>query len=231
MLFGGADPTAAGQKIDSGNHADLIRVMPENGSIRVSAIKELIEKLRMKPFSSDRLFAVIEDSDLMNAQAQNKLLKTLEEPAGNNVIMLLAANTEALRATIRSRCMKLNLGYEAADIERTVRDDAVKLLSAALFGKPLNEAFAVSDTHVADPFPLLDAMELFLRDIIVGGLYPGLVTDDENRVIADKMKDKGYDDALLTGIGVIEDTRTVLRLGRMNAKNSLRDMALRLRKY
>jgi hypothetical protein len=229
MLLGGADPEAAARVIDAGNHADVIRVTPENGAIRVGAVRELTEKLRMKPFSSGRMFAVIEDSDLMNAQAQNKLLKTLEEPAGNNVIMLLAANTEALRATIRSRCMKISLGAEAADIGQSVKDDAVKLLSAALFGAPVHEAFAISDGHADDPFPLLDAMELFLRDLIVGGLDEGLVADGGNREIAAKMKGRGYDAALRSGVGVVEDTRASLRFGRVNTRNGLRDMTLRLK--
>jgi hypothetical protein len=229
MLLGGDDPAAVARKIDSGNCADIIRVVPEEGSIRVRAIKDLIEKLRLKPFSSDRMFAVIEDCDLMNAQSQNKLLKTLEEPAGNNVIMLLTSNAEALRATIRSRCMKISLGASAGDIERSVKDDAVKLLSAALFGKPAHEAFAISDRYADDPFPLLDAMELFLRDLVVGGYEERLVTDEDNRGIARKMKGRRDGGTLITGIMAIEDTRAALRFGRVNRKNGLRDMAIRLK--
>jgi hypothetical protein len=164
----------------------------------------------------------------MNAQAQNKLLKTLEEPVGDSVIMLLAANTESLRATIRSRCVKISLGVEVADVERSVKDDAVKVLSAVLFGKPTHEAFAILDGYADDPFPLLDVMELFLMDLIVGGYEEGLVADEDDRERARKMKGR-TGDALGAGVGVIEDTRAMLRFGRMNRKNGLRDMALRLK--
>jgi hypothetical protein len=228
MMFGKGDPAGAAGKIDDGNFADIVRVVPEDGSIKVGAVKELIEKLKLKPFSSDRILAVVEGSELMNAQAQNKLLKTLEEPSGNNVIILLASNTGMLRATIRSRCMKVSLGAEAEDIDAQVKDDAVKALSAALFGKPLLEAFAIFDRYTDEPFPLLDAMEIFLRNLVVGGREEGLVTDVDDRAIARKMK-AGSTDALAAGIRVIEDTRAMLRFGRVNRKNGLRDMALRLR--
>jgi hypothetical protein len=229
MVLGGADPPGAAKMIDDGNCADMVRIAPDNGSIKVGAIKELTERLRMKPFSSDRILAVIEDSDLMNSQAQNKLLKTLEEPPGDNVIMLLASNEGMLRATIRSRCLKINLGAGTEDVAPQVKDDAVKLLSAAMFGKPAHEAFAILDRHMDEPFPLLDAMELFLRDLIVGGHEPNLVSDEGDREIAQKMKGNRAR-GLGARIEIIEDTRAVLRSGRANRKSCLRDMALILGK-
>jgi hypothetical protein len=228
MLFGGADADFTAKMIDSGNYADLIYIVPDNGSIKVDAIRELIDRVRLKPFSADKLMVVIEDSDFMNAQAQNKLLKTLEEPAGNNVIMLLAANIGALRATIRSRCMKISLEAEAADIADSVRKDARDMLSATFFGKPMHEAFAIIDRYADDPFPVLDAMELFLRDVVVGGYEAGLVQDAQIRDIALKLKDR-RDIELEAAIAIVEDTRSALRTGRMNRKSGLRDMALRLK--
>jgi hypothetical protein len=164
----------------------------------------------------------------MNAQAQNKLLKTLEEPSGNNVIILLASNTGMLRATIRSRCMKISIGAEAEGVDPRVKDDAVRALSVALFGKPLHEAFVILDEYADEPFPLLDAMEMFLRNLVVGAREAELVSDEHDRGIARKMEG-GNPDALVAGIRIIEDTRTILRFNRMNRKNGLRDMALRLR--
>jgi hypothetical protein len=124
--------------------------------------------------------------------------------------------------------MKIHLGAGTADVERSVRDDGVKILSAALFGKPAHEAFATLDGYTDDPFPLLDVMELFLRDIIVGGYDAGLVSDEDNREIARRMK-PGGGARLAAGIAIIEDTRAALRFGRVNKKNGLRDMVLRLK--
>jgi hypothetical protein len=229
LLLGASEDTAYTEKtIEDGNLADLVWVEPDGASIKVEQVRDLIEKLRVKPFSADRILAVIADGELMNPQAQNKLLKTLEEPPGNNVIIILASNTEMLRATIRSRCLKINIGTEKAGIAQDVNDDAQKVLSVALFGKPSHEAFTILDGYSDDPFPLLDAMELFLRDIIVGRYETALVPDEAHRAIALKMKDHGHG-AMKNGIGIIEDTRAALRYGRMNRKNGLRDMALRIR--
>jgi len=226
-LLGGDDASFAARIIDDGNLADLIWIRPDGGSIKVDQVRDLIERLRNKPFSAARTLAVIEDGDLMNSQAQNKLLKTLEEPPGDNVIIIVAANTEMLRATIRSRCLKINIGADETDIAQDVNDDAVKVLSVSLFGKPSHDAFAVLDNYGDDPFPLLDAMELFLRDIIVGRYEAALVPDGAHRAIALKMKDR-QSDALKAGVEIIEDTRAALRFGRMNRKSCLRDMALRI---
>jgi hypothetical protein len=124
--------------------------------------------------------------------------------------------------------MKVNIGAEADITERSVKGDAVKLLSAALFGKPAHEAFAILDGYLDDPFPLLDAMEMFLRNLVVGSHEGKLVSDEDDRGIALKMKGR-RDGELEAGIDIIEDTRTILRFNRMNRKNGLRDMALRLR--
>ncbi|MDR0520003.1 MAG: hypothetical protein LBG82_08165 [Clostridiales Family XIII bacterium] len=214
---------------DLGNMPDLIWVSPEGGSIKVGQIQDLVGRLRMKPFSSDRTLAVIEDGELMNAQSQNKLLKTLEEPPGDSVIIILAANTGLLRPTILSRCLKMDLGVRIAGIEQSVQDDAMSLLSGTLFGKPIFSAFKLLDGYVDDPFPLLDAMQLFLRDLVVGMHDPQLVADRSHRDIALKMKGRNPD-ALEAGIIIVEETRAVLRSASMNRKNCLRDMALRLGK-
>jgi hypothetical protein len=231
-ILSGDDPEAAKRAMENGNMADLVTIEPEGGQIKVYAVQGLIERLRLKPFSADRTLAVIVDGDLMNAQAQNKLLKTLEEPPGDSVIMILAANTEMLRATIRSRCLKISLAAETVRIPENVESDAIRALSAALFGKPAHEAFSVLDDYTDDPFPLLDAMELFLRDIVIGQRSRELVGSEAHLEIALKMKagqGATRQSALEDGIGIIEDTRAALLRGRVNRKSSLRDMALRLR--
>ena len=93
------------QKIAHGNHEDVIFVRkPEDReSIVRTQILELIDRLSFKPFGS-RYVAVIEDAQLMNAASQNKLLKTLEEPVSDAVMILLADSSEGLLPTVLSRC-------------------------------------------------------------------------------------------------------------------------------
>ena len=96
-----------------GNQPDIIWVRHEKaGSISVEEIREQINKdIAIKPYSSKYKVYIVPDADLMTPQAQNALLKTLEEPPEYGVILLLAENDQVLLPTIRSRCIILKLKH------------------------------------------------------------------------------------------------------------------------
>ena len=104
----------------SGNHPDIIRVTHEKpNTISVDDIREQVNNdVVIKPYSSKYKIYIIADADMMSVQAQNALLKTLEEPPQYAVIMLLTENAEALLPTIRSRCVMMKL--------RNIKDQLVK---------------------------------------------------------------------------------------------------------
>lgn len=93
------------------NHPDIIWVTHEKlGSIGVDDIRvQLNNDIGIKPYSSKYKIYIINDADKLTIQAQNALLKTLEEPPAYAVIILLTINYEALLTTILSRCITLNL--------------------------------------------------------------------------------------------------------------------------
>ena len=97
------------RKFDHGNHEDFLyldlETAPGNAKtqIGVDAVELLQEQLKLKPFGA-RHAVLIEEAHLLNTAAQNKLLKTLEEPAGDSVIILLAEKKDALLPTVLSRC-------------------------------------------------------------------------------------------------------------------------------
>lgn len=95
----------------SENHPDIKRLVREKlSSIGVNEIREQINNdVAVKPYSGKYKIYIIEDAQLMTEQAQNALLKTIEEPAEYAVFMLLTTNKEALLPTILSRCVTLNL--------------------------------------------------------------------------------------------------------------------------
>ena len=101
-------------KVDHDNHEDIIYISAEGGSIKDADIVEMQDKLKTKPFG-ERNIVVIEDSDTMTLRAQNRLLKTLEEPPGKAVIILLSENIENLVQTIQSRCVKYRINYFGSD--------------------------------------------------------------------------------------------------------------------
>ena len=93
------------------NHPDIIMVDHEKPD--VITIKEIREKVihdvAIKPYCGKYKIYIIPDAELMNIQAQNALLKTIEEPPAYAIIILLASNADALLPTIQSRCVRLDL--------------------------------------------------------------------------------------------------------------------------
>ena len=104
----------------SGNHPDIIRVTHEKpNTISVDDIRvQVNDDIVIRPYSSKYKVYIIADADMMTVQAQNALLKTIEEPPSYAVIMLLTENAEVLLPTIRSRCVMMKL--------RNIKDQLVK---------------------------------------------------------------------------------------------------------
>ena len=91
-----------------GNHPDVVIVNPTGEPIKVEAIRELTEDAGIRSFSGTKLY-YIHRADLMNVSAQNKLLKTLEEPPKGVVIFLGVSNESAMLDTIKSRTRQVGL--------------------------------------------------------------------------------------------------------------------------
>lgn len=97
-------------KVATGNHPDIITITHEKeGLISVDEIRtQLIDDVYTKPYESKYKIYIIPDAELLNIQAQNAILKTIEEPPAYAVIMLLTSNINKLLETVRSRCIILN---------------------------------------------------------------------------------------------------------------------------
>lgn len=111
---GGTDPCGTCRsciQCDSGNQPDIIWVTHEKPTvISVDDIREQVNNdIIIKPYSSRYKIYIIPEAELMNPQAQNALLKTIEEPPEYAIIMLLTSNLDKMLPTILSRCITLNL--------------------------------------------------------------------------------------------------------------------------
>lgn len=93
-----------------GNHADVRFIGPLLGKkeIAIQQIRELERELRFRSFGGKQKIAIVDPVTLMNAAAQNALLKTLEEPPAKSLIILIAPNGGGLLPTVRSRCLRLS---------------------------------------------------------------------------------------------------------------------------
>ncbi|OGR26737.1 MAG: DNA polymerase III subunit delta' [Desulfuromonadales bacterium GWD2_54_10] len=93
-------------KVQSGNHADvnLIEPLPDKRDISIDQLREMQRVLALRPYEAPRKACLLEPAERMSVNAANSLLKTLEEPPGNAIIILLSENADMLLPTIRSRC-------------------------------------------------------------------------------------------------------------------------------
>ena len=113
------DPTArpcracaACRKVEHGNHPDLHRLSPEGAGqqIRVGQVQALAAELALLPLEGRFLLAIVEHAHRLNLDAQNALLKTLEEPPAAVCLILAADDSSTLLPTVVSRCARLRLG-------------------------------------------------------------------------------------------------------------------------
>jgi DNA polymerase-3 subunit delta' len=95
--------------LKAGNHPDLVLITPEERgkAIKVDMIRDYIEGATLTPQIADSRVCIIAPADAMNQSASNSLLKTLEEPASENHLLLVSGHPAQLSATIRSRCQKI----------------------------------------------------------------------------------------------------------------------------
>lgn len=112
----GSDGDACGQcsscrRIARGQHPDIVGLVPnEKGTITVDMAREVIGQASYRPFEARRRVVVIDQADALQPQAQNALLKTLEEPPPSSMFVLVTARPDSLLETVRSRCPRIRFG-------------------------------------------------------------------------------------------------------------------------
>ncbi|MCW2956418.1 MAG: holB [Thermoleophilia bacterium] len=107
---GGGDGCAVCTRVQRRVHPDLAWISPEGGSIAIDQVREVAETVTRMPFEASGQVIVIEHADTLssdNAGAGNSLLKSLEEPAGRVVFVLLAERPARILPTIRSRVIEI----------------------------------------------------------------------------------------------------------------------------
>lgn len=102
-------------EFNGGNNPDFQIIEPDGNSLKIEQIREFENSVAEKPIISNKKVYIINDSDKMTQEAQNSLLKTLEEPPEYVTIILIGSNESAYLDTIKSRCMVLHFKKIAED--------------------------------------------------------------------------------------------------------------------
>ena len=116
-------------KFDNNNNPDFEFIKPDGNNMKIDQIREMNSKVMEKPIISGKKVYIIDDSEKMTKEAQNSLLKTLEEPPQYVVIILICSKENYLLNTIKSRCTKIvfdNLSNE--EINNYLRKNNYEIL-------------------------------------------------------------------------------------------------------
>src|SRR6516225_9962915 len=98
-------------RIARGIHSDVLIIEPgETGSIKVDQIREAIDRAAYRPFEGRRRIVIVDGADALVVEAQNALLKTLEEPPPSSVFVLVTSRPDLLLPTVLSRGHRLRFG-------------------------------------------------------------------------------------------------------------------------
>lgn len=164
------------KKFDSGNLADFKVIEAEKNIITIDQIRALNAKIFEKPLECERKIFVIKNAHDMRQEAQNALLKTLEEPPSYSVIILTTDNRSKLRDTILSRCQII--AYQAekkVDLSQKDQDQLVDLMAEAKEGnririlksKEVFEAIEVEKKEIISFYlDLITQIALYKKDFI-----------------------------------------------------------------
>lgn len=107
------------KKIEGGNHPGVRVVEPDGQLIKIDQIRELQKDLQFRPFEGKKRVFIIDEADRMGLPAANSLLKTLEEPPRDSIIILITSNFHSILPTIISRCQRLNFSsLPVSDVEK-----------------------------------------------------------------------------------------------------------------
>ena len=137
------------RKVAALQHPDLHILEPDGSFIKIDQIRDLQRELSYRPFEASKKVCIMEAVERLNPAAANAFLKTLEEPPGNALLILLTTNSAAVLPTILSRCQRLSfLPLSSELIEESLRETGLPAetakIAASLAGGSMKRALEIS---------------------------------------------------------------------------------------
>ena len=221
----------------SGNHPDIIRVVHEKpNTISVEEVRVQINNdIMIRPYNGKYKIYIVPDADMMTVQAQNALLKTIEEPPEYAVIFLLTENAESLLPTILSRCVMLKIkNVKDALIKKYLMEQmqipdykadvctafaqgnmgrAIMLATSEHFNEIKEETLQSLSSYKVEVDDILDLISVWYRDVL---LYKatkdinGVIFSDQMKYIKESANTSSYE-GIETILKALEKAKTRLK--------------------
>ena len=121
-----------GQEAVKKVHPDFIFVAPVEKQIKIEQIRDCIWRMSLSPFAAPLKVAIIDQAHLLNKDAQSALLKTLEEPRGKALLVLVTDYPEALFSTILSRVQRVRFHKKSEEPEEKIMAEIAKVAKSDL---------------------------------------------------------------------------------------------------
>ena len=217
---------------ESGNQPDIIYVTHEKpGSISVDDIRGQVNgDIQIKPYSSPYKIYIIDEAEKLTQQAQNALLKTIEEPPAYAIIMLLTANEGMLLPTIKSRCVTLTMKPVSLPL---IRQYLMEELQIPDYRADICAAFSQGNVGKAKRLATSDSFGEMLEHALhmvkyISEMEPSDLVEDLKKINTYKMDIQDYLDLLMVwyrDVLMFKATRDADSLVFSNELNSIRDKA------
>ncbi|MDD5618775.1 MAG: DNA polymerase III subunit delta' C-terminal domain-containing protein [Candidatus Omnitrophica bacterium] len=140
------------KKIESEQHPDIHWFRPINNSVTIAQVRELEKYVYLMPYQAKKKFFIICDAQCLEEESSNALLKTLEEPTQDSIIILIVNDLSSLLATISSRCQKV--------IFNSLSETAIKDILIQKYKIPLLHAHFISYLSEGSPGKAMEFKDL-----------------------------------------------------------------------
>lgn len=201
-------------RVARGVHVEVLALEPdERASIKTDVVRDVLSRTGFRPFEGRRRVVIIREAETLESQAQNALLKSLEEPPPGTVFILVTTVPDALLPTVRSRCMRLRFGrLTEAEIEAVLTRDFDRRSADA------RAAATLADGSVAQALALESADLVVLRETATR-----LLTGAAARSVSQRLQAAGL---LVSSPSKKDRTRDELGLVLRFLASMLRDLEL-----
>lgn len=157
---------AACRKIDKTIHPDVHLVIPDGATVKIDQIRTLTREALLTPYEGRGKVFILDQAEAMTEQAQNALLKTLEEPPRSTFLILIAPEASALLPPIASRCSQIRFaplpdGVIATRLREQGCDEGEAILLASLAGGSLGRAQELRKSPLSEVWDLVGQVFAF----------------------------------------------------------------------